>query len=97
MSIGKMRHRIEIIKEGKEFHKCYCAISEMYGKEKEIAMANKTESFIKFKIRYSIKLKELKKTKLFKVKFEDEIYDLRDLDFNNFQKDWIYLYVVQKR
>lgn len=94
MNISDMRHRIEINKEGKLFHSCYAGILEMYGKEKETAMANKTESIIKFKIRYCDKLKELRKTKLFTIKYDGYEYNLKDIDFNNFKKDKIILYTT---
>ncbi|MDQ0149217.1 phage head closure protein [Eubacterium multiforme] len=71
----------------KEYYTCWSGFRQITGKEYISAKATNSENITTFTVRYCNKLKELLKpgaTKVFRVKFNEEFYDIQYAsDYNN--------------
>lgn len=106
MNPGTLNNRIHIMKklnivengfrkyDLEEFHSVWCRIQELYGKELYEAVNVKLENTLKFKIRYSTKLKDLN-TKDYIIKWQDKEYNIIHVDYMNYNKKDIVIKAIE--
>lgn len=73
-----------------DYFSCYSCFRQITGKEYISAKATNSENIVTFTVRYCEETKVLLKsgaTKVFRIKFFDEFYDIQYVsDYNNFHK-----------
>lgn len=70
----------------------YANVTDLYGKEKYEAMEKKLENTIVFEVRNCKKIRDMRKQmKRFYVKYEEQEYEIYDMNFKSRNDDWLLL------